>query len=349
LAELPVDLDVLRRWLDARAIGSGDLEEPELLAGGTQNILLRFSRAGETYVLRRPPLHLRAKSNETMLREARVLRALARTDVPHPSLVALCEDEGVLGAVFYLMRHVEGFNATRGLPPLHASSAELRRRMGLALVTGIANLARHDYRSLGLEGFGRPEGYLERQVARTKAQLAGYAEIAGWDGAGDLRNMPRISSWLEANIPRAYKPALIHGDYHIANVMFRHESAELAAIVDWELSTVGDSLLDLGWLIATWPEEVGGEDNPFDIHPWRGFPSAAELTQHYAQITNQSLTSLPWYVVLACFKLGIILEGTYARACAGHAPREVGLRLHTRTVALLERAIRQIDGEIKGQ
>jgi aminoglycoside phosphotransferase (APT) family kinase protein len=279
-----------------------------------------------------------------MRREVRVLQALAHTDVPHAALVASCDDDRVLGATFYVMRNVDGFNAAGGsLPALHASAEHVRHRMGLALVEGIAKLASYDYKALSLEGFGKPDNYLGRQVARSKAQLAGYHEVVEWDGAQSLPNVPRIADWLESTQPADFKPGLIHGDYHIANVMFRRDSAELAAIIDWELSTIGDPLLDLGWLIATWSEGPDTEENPFDIHPWKGFPNAAELAAHYERTTGRAVASLPWYIVLACFKLGAILEGTYARACAGRAPRDVGLRLHNRTIALLERAVRQIE------
>lgn len=340
---IPFELDTLIRWLDAHDIGHGELEQLELLTGGTQNILLRFRRSGASYVLRRPPAHKRANSSEAMRREARVLEALALTEVPHPRLVASCDEEETLGAAFYIMKNVDGFNATSGLPLLHASSEAIRHQMGLALVEGIAKLASYDYQALGLGSFGRPDGFLKRQVARWNSQLASYGMIKEWDGASDCAVVEPIAEWLEANVPIASRPALIHGDYHIANVMFAKDTPEIAAIIDWELSTIGDPLVDLGWLIATWPEEPGAEENPFDIHPWRGFPSPVELAQHYQDVTNRSVSSLSWYVVLACFKLGILLEGTYARACGGSAPRDVGLRLHRRTLALFERAGRQIE------
>ena len=177
--EAGVDLAVLAAWMDGEGLGSGPIEDARLLAGGTQNVLLRFSRAGRAYVLRRPPQHLRANSNETMRREARMLAALAGTAVPHPGLIADCADEAVLGAAFYLMEPIDGFNPSTGLEPLHAGSEAVRHRMGLALVEGIAALGALDYRERGLADFGKVDGYLERQVARWKAQLDSYVDEDG--------------------------------------------------------------------------------------------------------------------------------------------------------------------------
>jgi aminoglycoside phosphotransferase (APT) family kinase protein len=337
-----MDIDALATWMDARGLGHGCIEDIEYLTGGTQNILMRFRRATRSYVLRRPPLHLRPESNTTNLREARMLRALAGTAVPHPGLIAACEDETVLGAAFYLMDPVDGFNAAVGLPQLHARSPELRHRMGLALVEGITALGALDHRALGLEDFGRPDKYLERQVARWQAQLASYVEHADWPGPSKIPGVQRVAEWLQANRPSTFEPGIIHGDYHIANVLFRYDEPELAAIVDWELTTIGDPLLDLGWLLATWPEEDRSGDFAVNVSPWDGFPTAAELVEHYRGRTHRDLAAMDWYAVLACYKLGIILEGTHARACAGHAPRETGDRLHAQTVSLFERALRWI-------
>lgn len=340
--ETTVDLDALGAWMDREGLGSGPLEDAVRLAGGTQNILLRFRRGERTYVLRRPPSHLRANSNETMRREARVLAALKGTDVPHPGLIAACGDETVIGAAFYLMEPVDGFNPTSGLPALHAGSEAIRHRMGLSMVEGIAALGALDYRALGLEGLGRPDNYLERQVERWKAQLASYADQPGWTGPEEIPGVDIIADWLERNRPSTFQPGIIHGDFHLANVMFRNDGPELAAIVDWELTTIGDPLLDLGWLLATWPETDDPAVEDVAVRPWRGFPTAAELVEHYRPRTTRDLSAIDWYAILACYKLGIILEGTHARACAGRAPRETGDLLHAKTIGLFERALRWI-------
>lgn len=327
--------------MNAQGLGNGPLQGMERLAGGTQNILLRFTRDGVGYVLRRPPEHPRSNSNEAMRREARILGALAGTEVPHPRLIAACGDESVLGVAFYLMEPVEGFNPTAGLPSPHAESASIQHRMGLALVEGIATLGMLDHVALGLEDFGRPAGYLERQVERWRSQLDSYAELPDWPGAGALPGIAHIADWLDAHRPATFTPGILHGDYHLANVMYRYDGPALAAIVDWELATIGDPLIDLGWLLATWPDPEHGDVS--SVRPWIGFPSADELVAHYRSRSTRDLSAIKWYGVLACYKLGILLEGTYARACAGKAPRATGDLLHDRAIKLFQRALRWLD------
>lgn len=337
-----VDIDRLSTWMDSMELGTGPLSNIVYLAGGTQNILVRFTRSNREYILRRPPVHLRKSSNETMRREARVLKAISTTDVPHARLIASCPEEDVLGAAFYLMEPVDGFNPTTGLLPHHANSEEVRRRMGFALVEGIASLGQLDYLEVGLEGFGRPENFLERQVPRWKSQLESYADYDGWTGIKALPGVADVEKWLEANRPVHFVPGIIHGDYHLANVMYCPDSAELAAIVDWELSTIGDPLLDLGWLMATWPDEDSMSSGITTVKPWKGFPTADELVEHYKARSERDLSHIEWYGVLACYKLGVLLEGTYARACAGKVPKEMGDLLHGKTIRLFERALRWI-------
>lgn len=338
-----VDLERLAAWMDGRGLEAGPIEAAERPPGGTQNILLRFRRGDRWFMLRRPPLSPRMNGSETMRREARVLAALSDTDVPHPRLIAACPDEDVLGAAFYLMEPVEGFNATVGLPPLHAGSPEVRRRMGFSLVDGIAALGRVDAAARGLSDLGRAEGFLTRQVGRWKSQLESYREYEGWAGAGEIPGVEAVGAWLAARTPERFTPGLIHGDYHLANVMFRNDGPELAAIVDWELTTLGDPLLDLGWLMATWPEPDAIDAGAVSVKPWDGFPTADELVARYAEQTTRDLTHMRWYAVLACYKLGIILEGTHARAAAGKAERATGERLHAQTLGLFQRALRWID------
>jgi aminoglycoside phosphotransferase (APT) family kinase protein len=331
----------LTHWMDQHGLGYGPILNSELLTGGTQNLLMRFRRGDRDFVLRRPPLHPRANSNEAMRREARVLTALANTTVPHPRLIAALTDETVVGTCFYLMESVIGFNATTGLPALHAASAEVRRQMGLNLVDGIAQLGCLDYEALGLASLGNADGFLERQVKRWSNQLSSYSTLPGWPGKGQLPAVPRVADWLEVNRPTLFLPGIMHGDYHLANVMYRFEGPQLAAIVDWELTTIGDPLLDLGWLCATWPDEEN-DGIPPPVTPWEGFPAANELIDRYRGQSHRDLSTITWYAVLACFKLGIILEGTHARACAGQAPRDIGDRLHDQAVKLLHRALRWI-------
>ena len=336
-----VDLAILDAWMDEQGLPEGAIENITPLTGGTQNILVRFERGGRPFVLRRPPIHKRANSDETMRREARVLGALAGSDVPHPGLIAACPDEALIGAAFYLMEPVDGWGIGAGLPELHAADPEIQRGMGLAMARGIAALGMVDYKAVGLEGLGRPDGYLERQVARWRHQLDSYSEMEGYPGP-EIPGVDRVAEWLDANRPPDKPAGILHGDYHIANVMFRHDGPELAAIVDWELATIGDPMLDLGALLISWPDADGnsplggatGSSNALD-----SLASSDELIACYGEHSDRDLSDIEWYVVLAAYRLGIILEGSHARACAGRAPKAIGDLLHATTVALFERAL----------
>ncbi len=332
----------LAAWMQAQGLGAAPITDITRLAGGTQNILFAFTKGERRFVLRRPPAIPVATHNDTMRREARVLAALASSDVPHPRLIAACPDESVLGVAFYLMEAIDGFNATVALPEPHRSSPALRHAMGMALVDGIAALGRIDYVAVGLADFGKAENYLARQVDRWRRQLASYEKYAGWPGPGALPDVERIARYLDAHRPQHFLPGIIHGDYHLANVMYAHNGPQLAAIVDWELSTIGDPLLDLGWVLATWKGDDGNELDGLVVEPWEGFPSAAELVARYAAGSTRDVSAIEWYTVLACYKLAIIIEGTHARACAGDAPVATGDRLHRHAVHLLRRALLRI-------
>ena len=213
------------------------------------------------------------------------------------------------------MEPITGFNAGQGLPESHANNAEWRRAMGFSMAEGIASLAAVEYKAVGLEGLGRPEGYLERQVSRWRHQLETYSEMEGYPGP-EIPGVEEIAAWLEANRPKDSKPGILHGDYHIANVMFSLDGPELAAIIDWELATIGDPLLDLGALIASWPDDEGKTPMGNTVGWMHGLPSQQEMIDHYGARSKRDLAAIDWYVVLACYRLGIILEGTHARASA---------------------------------
>lgn len=332
-----VDLGRLRQWMDDRELGTGPLSDVTELTGGTQNILLRFERDGRAYVLRRPPVHKRKNSDETMRREARVLGALAGSDVPHPGLIAAEPDIEILGAAFYLMEPVDGFNPAGGLPEPHRSDAGIRRAMGFSMIDAIASLSMVDHVAVGLDDFGKPDGWLERQVPRWRSQLDGYSEFDGYPGP-DIPGVDRVADWLESHRPASWQPGIMHGDFHFANVLIRPDAPDLAAIVDWELATIGDPLLDLGHALATWPGEGAGGvgEGITDL------PTKTELVQHYAERTGRGVEAVDWFHVLAAYRLGIILEGTHARAFAGKAPKAIGDLLHATTVGLFERALRVV-------
>lgn len=340
-AELPdslkdhVDLAALSGWMDGVGLGSGPFISVEPLTGGTQNILLRLKRGDLDLVFRRPPPSPRRESHKVLRREARVLEALRETIVPHPRLIAHEPDETKLGYAFLLMEPIDGFNPSEGLPDLHASDPKIRERMALSYMEGLAALAeaRPD-----LPDFGRPDGFLERQVGRWQAHMESYRRNPAWPGL--TCGVDKIASWLDQHRPDDYEPGLLHGDCHLANTMFEHGSGKMAALIDWELATLGDPRLDLGWVIATWPDVAGRDTVGFDIQPWHGFPGIDVLIGHYAERTHRSIDSANWFGVLACYKLGILLEGTYARSLSGKAPKSVGERLHAATLALFDRAHR---------
>jgi aminoglycoside phosphotransferase (APT) family kinase protein len=339
-----VDLDAVRAWMDGQGLGSGELTDLAPISGGTQNVMLRFTRDGRSYVLRRGPRHLRPRSNDVIRRETRVLAALAGTDVPHAGLIAACDEVDVLGdAVFYLMEPLDGFSAAVELPELHANDAGIRHEMGLRMVDAIAKLGAVDHEAVGLGDYGKPEGFLERQVPRWLADLESYAAFEAWPGP-QIGDVDGVARWLDEHRPAHWQPGIMHGDYHAANVMFSRTGPDVVAIVDWEMSTIGDPLLDLGWVLATW--DFPGGPSEFAGHLARagGLATTEELLERYAKQSTRDLSAIDWYVVLACFKLGIILEGTYARALAGKAPIEIGEALHHTTLALFERAETLIDG-----
>jgi len=334
-----VDFEILDAWMNDQALPAGPIRNVRLLTGGTQNVLVRFDRGGRDYVLRRPPRHLRPKSNDALRREGRVLAALAGSDVPHPGFLAGCFDESVMGgAVFYLMEPVEGFNATTELPARHAADAGVRHEMGLEAAGALARLGRLDPSVVGLTDFGKPDGFLERQVSRWLSELESYSRHEGYPGP-EIPGIDRVAAWLERNRPEQGATGILHGDYHLANVMYAYDGPRLAAIVDWEMCTLGDPLLDLGWLLATWPDREDVSVGAASAYVQAGgLPTRDELVARYAEHCPRRLDALDWYVAMACFKLGIVLEGTHARAFAGKAPKEVGDLLHAITLGLFRRA-----------
>ena len=339
--ELGPDLNTIAGWMTQSGIGRGDVEGVTVLAGGTQNLVVRFSLGGRPFVLRcASPIS--DGGNETIRREAHILAALADTAVPHPRLVA-SGDPGLLGYDFYLMEAIEGFNAVTKMPALHAGRADIRHAMGLSIVDSLAEIGNVDYQACGLADLGRPEGFLARQVPRWLSQLHSYHGFAGWPGPAQLGAVQRVADWLETNVPSDFCPGIMHGDFHIANVMFANDGPEVAAIIDWELCTIGDPRLDLGWLIATWPHEHLPSLEAVRLQPSDGFPKGEVLVARYAERTTRDMSSFGWFAVLACFKLGILLEQTFARSLAGKASEATGKMLHQDACKLFDRAAQWIE------
>jgi aminoglycoside phosphotransferase (APT) family kinase protein len=307
-ARTSVDIDAraLGRWLDSHdAPGQGELPVLELLTGGSQNTLYRVRRGDHRMVLRMPGARADAARLDGLLREIRLVRGLKGTDVPHAELVAADDSGVVLGKPFYVMAEIDGWSPMSGgwQPPFDTGLAA-RRELAFELVGGAAMLGRVDWRAQGLEGFGRPSGFHERQVDRWLNFLTAYQvrELPGLDVAAD---------WLRRNRPAHYTPGIMHGDYQFANVMFAHGGpATLAAIVDWEMTTIGDPLLDLGWCLLGYDGEEPSTDGFYlDM---TGMPGRSELLAHYEAISGLSTENIDYYLVLANFKLGIVLEKTYA-------------------------------------
>jgi aminoglycoside phosphotransferase (APT) family kinase protein len=310
-----IDAEKLARWMDERDLpGAGLPIEARFISGGASNEIFEIRRGDARLALRRPPRKVPKGRNETMLREYRVLHALAGTDVPHTRVLAACDDPSLLGACFYLMEFVDGWSCMNrtGWPAPFDEDLAARRGLAWELVDAIAKLGQVDWRARGLEGFGRPEGFHERQVDRWYAHLAGFKfrDIPGLDAAGD---------WLRRYKPRSYRPGIIHGDYQFANVMYRHGApARMAAIVDWEMATVGDPLLDLGWVIMGWPNPDEDRSNTTYVD-YTGMPSRAELLERYARTSGLPVDEIDYYVILARFKMAVVLEGGYARYVQGGA------------------------------
>jgi aminoglycoside phosphotransferase (APT) family kinase protein len=257
---------------------------------------------------------LNDKSAGNMEREWRILTALEGTSVPHPTLRLYCPDPAVIGAPFLVMDKIDGFTPGFELPEPFFSDRTLRRELAGAYVDALVELAAVDWRARGLDGLGRPEGFLARQVPRWLAQLARYQ-------TRELPELGYVTDWLERNRPTGTSVSLMHGDYSPFNVMVSPAPpARLAAVVDWDTGTIGDPLLDLGHLLARWTDP--GEEPVLGAQAGgvQGYPTRAELAARYARRSGLDVSALPYYQCLALFKLAVILEGTYARNAARGVP-----------------------------
>nr|WP_222132089.1 phosphotransferase family protein [Pseudonocardia sp. C8] len=330
-----VDLDALVRWGRDAGLPEGPVTGVARIGGGTQNVVLRLTWAGRDLVLRRPPEHPRPGSDRTLRREMQVLSALAGTGVAHPAFVAGCTDPAVLGCVFYLMEAVDGDNPGDGLGPLYTGDPAARHAAALDTAAALARLAAVDHEAVGLGDLGRPEGFLARQVPRWLDHLASYDEVPGYRGQR-LPHVDVLAAWLEEHRPPPARPGLVHGDYHLNNVLFDRTAPRVAAIVDWEMCTVGDPLLDLGWLLVTWPDDGPDPVAGGPLARLGGLPSRDELVAAYARHGDRDVSAVDWYTVLAGFKFAIVVEGTYVRSLTGQAAPETGLRLHRAAVDRLE-------------
>ncbi|MEV5572375.1 phosphotransferase family protein [Spirillospora sp. NPDC052269] len=354
-AELPagvpgIDAPRLAAWLARELPGSGRITGIEVIAGGRSNLTYAITLDGgdrDRIVLRRPPLGHVLPTAHDMGREHRVLSALAAhgTGVPVPTALALCEDEEVIGARFYLMDFVDG-RVLRTPEEAPDVTPERARGLSEALAAALAAIHTVDVEKAGLAGFGRPDGYMERQLRRWGRQ---------WDASRDAihatgteRDLPeydrlvaRLADRLPA-LPAHDAPArLVHGDFRLDNALARLEpEPEIAAVVDWEMSTLGDPLSDLGLTLVYWAEATDPVLLPVGatITTAPGFLTRRGFAERYAALTGHDLSDLDYYVAFACFKLAVILEGIHARflqhATVGEGFEEIG----SAVPVLLERA-----------
>ena len=306
-----IDFDRLAAWMDDQGFdGKGEPLEHAFVSGGSQNEIYELTRGDFHGVIRIPPAAAPVDRDKGIIREWRIIEALDGTEVPHTTAIGVCEDPDVLGRTFYLMGWVDGWSPmnTDGWPAPFDTDLDARKGLAYQLVEGIALLGNVDWQAKGLQDLGRPDGFHERQVDRWTAFLERIKgrELPGFDEA---------SAWLRAHKPIDFIPGLMHGDYQFANVMFKEGApAKLAALIDWEMGTVGDPKLDLGWVVQSWPAdtmaveaETAGYTNMY------GMPSRDEVVAHYAAVSGRQVDDVDYYIILAKWKLAVVLEQGYQR------------------------------------
>ncbi len=298
----------------AEVLAASGLDAPENLAAtpigdGHSNVTFMLSTG---VVLRRPPRGPLPPSAHDVLREARLLRALQDTPVRVPRVLAVCEDPEVIGAPFYVMERVAGEVITDSIP---AALDNRGQRAGIAdeLIDALVELHRVDWTSLKLEGFGKPTGYLERQLRR-------FGGLWEHNRTRELPQVEEVGRWLADNLPDSPQATIVHGDFRLGNTMFATRApASLVAILDWEMATIGDPLADVGYMLMHWtqPGDVLGKFNAHNVTLLPGFPTREELTASYVRRSGRSVQALDWYVTLALWKAVVFMEGNYKRAIAG--------------------------------
>ncbi len=287
-----------------------------LIAGGKSNLTFRVDAGGKSVILRRPPLGHVLPTAHDMVREHTVMEALADTPVPVPRMLHLCTNPDVLGQPFYVMELVEGHICRDSLPAGYADEPEQRRAIGEGLVAVLAALHEVDPSAVGLEGFGRPDGYLERQVRRWVKQWDA-TRIEGHEA------LDRLAADLASAVPATQRSTIVHGDYRLDNTILDvGQPGRIVAVLDWEMSTLGDPLADLGILLGYWSQaDDGGARTQALVVPAAtvlpGFPTRQEVAEQYARLTGLDLTPLPWYAAFAAFKLAVVCAGIVARVRGG--------------------------------
>ncbi len=336
--DLPgLDLAALRRWLASTGLHDGPVEA-ELVVGGRSNLTFAVDAGAQQWVLRRPPLgHVLATAHD-MAREHRVISALTGTAVPVPATVALCTDTGVLGAPFYLMERVEGVVA-RSRADVGRWSKPQRHDLAMRMMDVLADLHAVDPEAVGLGDLGRPDGYAHRQVKRWGQQLdrSRSRQVPGID---------RLKVRLAASVPRLPRTGIVHGDYRLDNLVLDADDASILAVLDWEMSTLGATLTDVGLLLA-YATALGPKNPVADgFGPASGFPDVAELVARYAErasLDDTGLAALPWCTALGCFKVAVILEGIHYRWSKGQTVGEGFERIGAFVPGAVDRGLAVLD------
>ncbi len=303
-----VDLERLRPFFRANVAGALDAElSATLIAGGRSNLTYSVTDGASTWVLRRPPLGHVLPTAHDMAREYRVMTALAPTRVPVPRTLAMCDDLSVNDAPFYVMELVDGI-IYRDTAALASLSADDARHASEALVDVLADIHAVDYREAGLSEFGRPDGFLERQVRRWGEQ---------WERS-KTRELPAVDELarrLRAALPDSGSPTIVHGDYRLDNTMMAlDDPGRIVAVLDWEMSTLGDPLTDLGLFLLYWGQaDAQVIATGAAINTQAGFMTRDQVVERYAGVSGRAVDHMDWYEILASYKLAIIVEGINAR------------------------------------
>jgi aminoglycoside phosphotransferase (APT) family kinase protein len=309
----------LREFLDAR-VGDSKVLRVEPMAGGGSCEIFALQRGDARWVLRRAPSHASSATAHDVLREFRILDAIKDQAVSIARPVLACDDPSVFGAPFYVMARVDGVPVRNGIPEAWTVMPEEQPRALEQLVDALVAIHAVDWRECGLGELARPGPYLERQVGRWLSQLDSY-------GGRPLPPAARIGSWLEAHRPDDQAPALAHGDYKLDNLLFAEAAPpRLLAVVDWEMASIGDPLIDLAWAMIFHPGPEG--TMPLGVAGDPGFdrsrvPSRASLINRYGERSGRDVTGIDWYDVFARWKLAIVLEGSYAKFLRGESKKPV--------------------------
>jgi aminoglycoside phosphotransferase (APT) family kinase protein len=306
-------LEPLEEFLDAHGIGSGELRITPI-GEGHSNMTYLIERGGEEVVLRRPPRPPLPPSAHDVLREARLLRALRETPARVPRVLAVCSEQDTIGAPFYVMERIIGEVIVSSVPPELDNPAQ-RQRIGEQLIDALVEIHAVDWRAAGLEGFGKPTGYLERQLRR----FTGLWEL---NKTREIAAVESVGAWLAEHIPSSGPATIVHGDFRLGNTIFAATApAQLEAVLDWEMATIGDPLADIGYLCMMWSEPgdptSGLRAHLGDVTRSEGFPTRGELIERYEQRSGRSMSNIRWYTTLALWKSVVFMEGNYKRAVAG--------------------------------